>query len=64
MGELYSSVTSLYRLDQISGDENAAAVSGPLPRESVLLIAGLITIWVILGAGFIIKKAKAPKDDE
>lgn len=62
--ELYSSVTSLYRLDQISGDENAAAVSGPLPRESVLLIAGLITIWVILGAGFIIKKAKAPKDDE
>lgn len=62
MEELFSSVSSLYRLDQISGDESAAATTGPLPKESVILIVVLVTTWVLLIGGFISKKAKATKE--
>lgn len=61
MDELFSSVSALYRLDQISGEDGFSSVNGPLPRESVYLIVGLIIAWISISALWIsdyIKKRK------
>lgn len=49
--KLYSDSKSLYRLDQISGQNQAAAGNtdlGPLPGEAVALIVGLISVWCLI----------------
>ncbi len=45
--KLYSDMTSLYRLDSIEQGGGKADL-GPLPKESVVLICTLCTIWVLL----------------
>ena len=49
--KLFADITSLYRLDQISGNTAANGPSdlGPLPGGSVALIAALVGVWLLLG---------------
>ena len=50
MESLFSSMTSLYRLDQIdAAGNNAGADLGPLPTPSVVLLAVLGTVWGAIG---------------
>ena len=50
MDQLYDSVTSLYRLDQISGTEvSGKSELGPLPKEAVTLLSCLAGAWVLIG---------------
>ncbi len=63
MDNLYDSVTSLYRLDQISGTEVAGKSElGPLPRQAVTLLTCLAVAWVLIAAyavwTFLIRKKK------
>jgi len=61
MEELYSEMTSLYRLDQISASEGKADL-GPLPDTSVALLAALAIVWAGIGiyvAAEAVKKKKA-----
>ncbi|MBQ7058919.1 MAG: extracellular solute-binding protein [Firmicutes bacterium] len=63
---LYSKITSLYRLDQISGSSSSteSADLGPLPSTSVALITCLIIAWVLIGIFYaygVWKKKKAAK---
>ena len=45
--KLYSETASLYRLDQISADSQAAGQDlGPLPGAAVALLAALAACWV------------------
>lgn len=50
--KLYGDVTSLYRLDQIEGQNGGTASGkadlGPLPRTSVLLLASLAGAWFLI----------------
>lgn len=62
---LYTDTISLYRLDQLEKQGNAADTAktelGPLPQASVALLAGLVTVWllILLYAVFqIVKKRK------
>ena len=59
---LFESVTSLYRLDQIdtgrSNDDASAKDLGPLPEGSVWLISVLCAVWFIIGAAALIRKLK------
>jgi len=45
---LYSDVTSLYRLDQIA-TESTIQELGPLPNDAIWLLVGLGTCWVVIG---------------
>jgi multiple sugar transport system substrate-binding protein len=49
IANLYESVTSLYRLDQIDRAETGEEDMGPLPTASILLLATLVTVWVGMG---------------
>ena len=49
IANLYESVTSLYRLDQIQQSDDVKVDMGPLPTASVILIATLATVWVGMG---------------
>jgi len=51
LDKLFEDTRSLYRLDQIGGGMSAdgPADLGPLPKESVALLAALVCIWVLLG---------------
>ena len=45
--KLYSETASLYRLDQISADSQAAGQDlGPLPGAAIALLAALAACWV------------------
>ncbi len=48
--ELYADMISLYRLDQLKGQSGVSASEkadlGPLPTESVILLAALVVIWI------------------
>jgi multiple sugar transport system substrate-binding protein len=48
---LYAEVQSLYRLDQL-GNPDAASASGfgELPRTAQILIASLVTAWIVIAA--------------
>ena len=46
--ELFKSVTSLYRLDQISKNEGVPEKLGPLPGTAKWLIGLLIAVWVLI----------------
>lgn len=52
MNELFSQVTSLYRLDQSTGDSSLSSTNGPMPKASKLLIAGLLIAWIGIVGGF------------
>ena len=51
MEEMFSSVTSLYRLDQIVTSEGSGGKKdlGPLPAGSKALIGALVLAWVLIG---------------
>ena len=54
LDNLFDSVTSLYRLDQIETSDTAdkdASVKdlGPLPSGSIWLISVLIAVWIVIG---------------
>ncbi|MDO4303532.1 MAG: extracellular solute-binding protein [Bacillota bacterium] len=50
--KLYDDITSLYRLDQIGGQNAQAALGkadlGELPKTSVILLASLAAAWVLI----------------
>ncbi len=58
MEQLFSDVSSLYHLDQISaaGSAGAAKDLGPLPKESRALLYILVITWIILGSVYFWKK--------
>ena len=63
MDKLYDDVISLYRLDQIGGTAvTGKAELGPLPKTAQILLKGLGTAWVLIGAyalwTFVIRKKK------
>jgi len=59
--ELYSSVSSLYRLDQSSEDDITSSVRGPLPKASIMLLAGLVIAWIGIASTWITDKMKNRK---
>ncbi len=51
MDTLYDSISSLYRLDQLGGQNNAAtgrAEMGPLPKTAVALLGCLAIAWIMI----------------
>ncbi|MBD5424458.1 MAG: extracellular solute-binding protein [Allobaculum sp.] len=44
--DLYSKVTSLYHLDQISGSSHSAKDLGPMPQSSIWLLSILAITWI------------------
>ncbi len=64
--KLYQNVSSLYRLDQLSGTgPDGKAQLGPLPKMSVILLGSLAGVWVLIGTYAIHlarQKKKAEKD--
>ena len=67
MENLFKDMTSLYRLDQIQTDSSGKQNLGPLPQESVILLASLAVIWVCIGSYVIfdaIKKKKLGESQE
>ncbi len=60
--ELFPRVSSLYRLDQVSGvGSGNKANLPPLPAESKVLIAMLIAVWTVIIAGTAVRKLKNKK---
>ncbi len=59
---LYSEMTSLYRLDQITGSSGGKTDLGPLPATAVMLLSALALCWVGIGSyllwDFLKKKQK------
>ena len=57
--KLFSDVTALYRLNQLS---SANAIGrkdlGPLPKTSVALLTALCTAWVLIGLYVVISRLK------
>ncbi len=51
MEKLFSDVSALYRLDQITGHGSSAGPRdlGPLPKTSVALLVTLAVVWVLMG---------------
>ena len=64
MEKLFSDVTALYRLNQISVTQEAGKADlGPLPRMAVGLLCGLGAVWVLIGVYAlygVLKKKKRP----
>ncbi|MBQ8748117.1 MAG: extracellular solute-binding protein [Clostridia bacterium] len=63
MENLFSEVTSLYRLDQISqsGGTNEKQDLGSLPSASVWLLTVLAAVWVLIGAYLLTEMRKKRK---
>ena len=61
MQTLYADVTSLYRLDQISGASMTTGDLGPLPKASVALLCCLGGTWVIMGSYLVFTRLKSKK---
>lgn len=59
--KLYGEVTSLYRLDQISGAEGKVKL-GPLPGESRTLLWALGICWIGIGAYLVCETTKKRKN--
>ena len=58
--KLYSDTASLYRLDQITGQQSAGDL-GPLPGAAVALLAALALCWVGIIGYLISEKLKKKK---
>ena len=54
--KLYSEVSSLYRLDQISGTQQARTI----PTGSWVLLGTIAAVWVVIGI-FKLREAKKNK---
>lgn len=65
MRNLFDDMTSLYRLNQISGQGNAASggkdALGPLPVTSVVLLGTLVCVWIGIGAYVGVQTARKKK---
>ncbi len=48
MTDLFESVTSLYRLDQISGGMSGKSDLGPLPATAKILLGTLAVVWALI----------------
>lgn len=64
--DLYDSISSLYRLDQIEGGGRDGAVDlGPLPGGAKALIITLVVVWCMIiayfGGGYLVAKRKNKK---
>lgn len=66
MEKLYADTIALYRLDQLESRGEAADFAGrelgPLPQASVLLLAGLGTVWVLIILSVVLQKIKNSKN--
>ncbi|HCT90480.1 MAG TPA: ABC transporter substrate-binding protein [Lachnospiraceae bacterium] len=65
MEKLYSDVMSLYRLDQIGGQDSLSsgkADLGPLPRTASALLLALTITWFLMIAYVVYKTMKTRKD--
>ena len=61
MAKEFEHITSLYRLNEITGSGNGKRELGPLPKESVVLLVALVVVWIGICAYLIkegIKKKK------
>ncbi len=57
--KLFSDVTALYRLNQLSAANTSGRKDlGPLPKTSVALLTALCAAWVLIGAYVVISKLK------
>ena len=63
MEKLYSDVSSLYRLDQIS-TVRAYRASGALPPTAVALLAGLGGVWVLIGISALVSAINRKKNEK
>ncbi len=63
MENLFSEVSSLYRLDQIAKEnrDDSKKDLGPLPAESVVLLSVLAGIWILIGAYLLTEMQKKRK---
>lgn len=59
--DLFSNVTSLYRLDQISAGTNTPTQLGPLPSTAVWLLGILGGAWVLIASIFLCRKLHGAK---
>ena len=58
---MYAEVTSLYRLDQLSGMKDSRADLGPMPLESKILLSSVGVVWIGIALYFaadLVKKRK------
>ena len=58
MDTLFDEMVSLYRLDQIQVDGDWKMDLGPLPRESVALLAVLAITWMGIGLAALLQSKK------
>ena len=58
MDKLFENVTSLYRLDQISGADSSEEDMGPLPAASKALLGTLLVTWILIGAYYLRDRLK------
>jgi len=54
---LYSDINSLYHLDQ-TGSISSGKDLGPLPKQSKILLGGLVTVWAGIATYFVYCKVK------
>ena len=60
--ELYADTRGLYRLDRISGSGiNGASDLGPLPAQSIALLAAIVAAWICIGIAAFFKYVKKPR---
>ena len=51
-----------YRLDRISGSGiNGASDLGPLPAQSIALLAAIVAAWICIGIAAFFKYVKKPR---
>ena len=60
IADLYTEVSALYRLDQISGSDGKVSF-GPLPNASKVLLLALAICWVLMGAYVVKSQIKQKK---
>ena len=61
MEKLYSDVSGLYKLDQISISSNGKADLGPMPVSSIVLLSALGGVWILIGAYFVFDNIRKKK---
>ena len=61
IASLYEEMTAMYRLDQTQVDGEWKKDFGPLPQTAVLLLAALLSIWILIGVFAIGNQIKVRK---
>lgn len=62
LDSLFNNVSSMYRLDQISNNDEQKIELGPMPTISIVLIISISIIWVCIIVSFICKRAYKNKN--